>query len=390
MTNFAHVHGKSPEFSASVISPQDATAIWGTFEDSDPFGVAQMLPWVRGWQDCVNPDVFVATLSVGTEPLLLLPLEIVRYKGITIARYVGGSHANANFPVLKSASASKVTAVAVQLLFSAIKSGRPEVDALVLTRQMQDFAGIANPLLCFGSSESPNLSLSFKLASDFEALAKERGWSRKQKKMRNQARRLQDRGGWTCVKSDNPEAALRLMDAFLVLKAARFKEFGQRNTFEDESVKNFFRKLFVKASQSDRPEFQLDALDVNGELLAVSGSVIKHGTIVVEFGAVDGTETSLSPGDFLYHQMIQRSCAEGLEYFDFGVGDEPYKRSWCDIETHHRDSTYAFTPKGQAYVAAFRLAVAAKRAVKRNRLLFGLVKKWRERNAGAPAKADAE
>jgi CelD/BcsL family acetyltransferase involved in cellulose biosynthesis len=240
-----------------------------------------------------------------------------------------------------------------------------------------------------GSSESPNLSLSFKLGSDFEALAKERGWSRKQKKMRNQARRLDDRGGWECVKSDSPVAALRLIDRFFILKAARFKEFGQRNTFESESVKSFFRKLFMEASSSNSPDFQLDALSVNGELLAVSGSVFRHGAVVVEFGAVDGTETSLSPGDFLYHQLIKRSCAEGHEWFDFGVGDEPYKRSWCDVETRHRDSTYAFTLKGRAYVAVFRLVVAAKRAIKRNAFLFGLVKKWRERKTGAAVNTNA-
>jgi CelD/BcsL family acetyltransferase involved in cellulose biosynthesis len=390
MTDPAREDGNAVDYSADVLGVEEASLLWQSFSESDPFGVAQMLPWVQGWKDSVNPDVFVATLNFGHETALILPLEIVRDKGVTIARYVGGSHANANFPLLKPATAHKITAAAVQELFAAIRRKKPQIDALVLTRQIMDFDGIQNPLLEFGSTESPNLSLSFKLSSDFEALAKERGWSRKQKKMRNQARRLEDRGGWTCIKSDSPDAALQLMDTFLVLKAARFKEFGQHNTFEEENVKAFFRKLFTEASRSSEPRFQLDALSVNGDLLAVSGSVFKHGTVVVEFGAVDGTETSLSPGDFLYHQLIKRSCAEGHEWFDFGVGDEPYKRSWCDVETHHRDSTYAFTLKGRSYVGAFRLAVAAKRTVKRNPVLFGLVKKWRERHGGAPAKAGAE
>jgi CelD/BcsL family acetyltransferase involved in cellulose biosynthesis len=390
MFDLARAQSKTPEFSTAILNVEEASSLWENFSESDPFGVAQMLPWVRGWRDSVNPDVFVATLKRGDQTMLMLPLEIVRDKGVTIARYVGGSHANANFPLLKSDTASEITKSAVQSLFASIRNARPTIDALVLARQLQHFDGIANPFLGFGSSESPNLSLSFKLGPDFEALARERGWSRKQKKMRNQARRLEDRGGWSCVKNDTADAALRLIDAFFVLKAARFKEFGQRNTFEDERVKQFFRRLFIEAAMSGRPAFQLDALRVNGELLAVSGSVFKHGTMVVEFGAVDGTETSLSPGDFLYHQLIKRSCAEGFEYFDFGVGDEPYKRSWCDIETHHRDSTYAFTAKGRAYTTAFRSAAAVKRIIKRNAFLFDLVKRWRERNAEKPVKAEAE
>jgi CelD/BcsL family acetyltransferase involved in cellulose biosynthesis len=390
MTYITRAKGEDSLISAIVLSFEDAVPLWNGFEESDPFGVAQMLDWVRAWRDCVNPEVFVAVLERGDEVILLLPLEIVREKGAVIARYVGSSHANANFPWLKPAAVTKITSNVVQGLFGAIKAERPQIDALVLTRQLQDLGGVANPLLCFGSTESPNLSLSFSLGQDFEALAKERGWSRKQKKMRNQARRLEDRGGWTCVSSDSAETALKLMDTFFTLKAARFKEFGQTNTFEEESVKNFFRRLFANSAASGKRKFQLDALSVNGDVLAVSGSVFKHDTIMVEFGAVDGTETSLSPGDFLYYQLIKRSCADGYSVLDFGVGDEPYKRSWCDIETHHQDSTYAFTARGRLYVAVFRAGGAAKRAIKRNAFLFGLVKKWRGLKAEKPAAPESE
>ena len=32
--------------------------------------------------------------------------------------------------------------------------------------------------------------------------------------------------------------------------------------------------------------------------------------------------------------------------FDFSVGDEPYKRLWCDIETRHIDVVAPLTAKG--------------------------------------------
>jgi CelD/BcsL family acetyltransferase involved in cellulose biosynthesis len=390
MSDLARVEHNLAEFKAGVLPVEQASSLWQGFSATDPFGVAQMLVWAEAWTDCVNPEVFVAVLKHGDEAVLLLPLEIVRDKGVVIGRFVGGSHANANFPLLKAAAASKITSGTIQSLFAAIKQARPHIDALVLTRQVREFCGAVNPLLSAGSSESPNLSLSFELGPDFEVLAKQRGWSRKQKKMRNQARRLEDRGGWVCVKSDSAEAARSLIDTFFVLKAARFKQFGLRNTFEMENVKAFFRRLFMEAATLSDPQFQMDGLSVNGELLAVSGSVFKHGAVVVEFGAVDGTETALSPGDFLYYQMIKRGCAEGYDHFSFGVGDEPYKRTWCNIETHHSDSTHAFTLKGKAYVAAFRCAAIAKRAVKRNKLLFGVVKKWRETKTGGANKSDAE
>ena len=95
--------------------------------------------------------------------------------------------------------------------------------------------------------------------------------------------------------------------------------------------------------------FRLDALRVGGEILAVAGSSVRHGTNIVEFGAVRAHEPTLSPGDFLFHQMIKRACEDGMTAFDFGVGDEPYKRAWCDVETQHFETVRGIGARGLAY-----------------------------------------
>jgi CelD/BcsL family acetyltransferase involved in cellulose biosynthesis len=182
------------------------------------------------------------------------------------------------------------------------------------------------------------------------------------------------------VAQDGAEAG-RMLDAFFVMKAIRFEEFGLRNTFERQEIKDFFKALFGSGAPDLTAPFRLDALRVGGDILAVAGSSVRHGANIVEFGAVRAHEPALSPGDFLFHQMIKRACESGTQVFDFGVGDEPYKRAWCDVETRHFETVRGFSARGTAYAHIYKAAARAKLAIKRNAYLFALLKRLRMRKA---------
>lgn len=370
--------------SADVLRLDDARPLWDNFLSEDLFGAAQTLSWASNWARTVNPEIAVGVVRDGSRPVLLLPLEIITSGGARIARYIGGTHANANFPVMRNDAAAPELEAMAPALCDAFKRFDPKLDALVLTRQIQEMAGHRNPMLALTSIESPNLALSFVINSDFETLIKDRSGARKLKKMRQQARRMDERGGWRCAVARDADASDMFLQAFFVMKAKRFQEFGLKDTFEAPQIKAFFQALFAEPQPGPEIRYQLDGLLIGGEVLAVAGSTVRHNCILVEFGAVRAHEPTLSPGDFLFHQMIMKACEDRIGVFDFGVGDEHYKRSWCDVETRHADSFAGFSGRGKALVLALILAGRAKLAIKRSRRLSGLLKKWRMRGA-APA-----
>lgn len=367
--------------SARILTFDNARSLWAGFSADDLFGVAQSLLWVATWAECVNPKIIVAALFDGDNAVLLLPLEIVHQRGARIARYIGGTHANANFPVMRREYATSITAADIVVLFQEIRTADPKLDAVLLTRQLMSLLDVANPMLALRTIESPNLALSFVITSDFETLIKDRSGARKLKKMRQQGRRMDERGGWRCVVAHDDASVDAILDSFFVMKAKRFEEFGLKDTFKASKIRDFFKTLFRLAAQSPHPIFQLDALDVGGEILAVAGSSIRHRRNIVEFGAVRAHEPTLSPGDFLFHQMIKKAVDNEYTAFDFGVGDEAYKRAWCDIETRHADSMIGFTLRGSIYITLFRWISVAKLTIKRNQFLTAQLKKWRMRNA---------
>ncbi|WP_349017670.1 GNAT family N-acetyltransferase [Rhizobium sp. 32-5/1] len=113
--------------------------------------------------------------------------------------------------------------------------------------------------------------------------------------------------------------------------------------------------------------------------------------VICQFGSIDETVAAdSSPGELLFYLMIRRYCAEGAALFDFGIGDQPYKRSWCTVETIQRDIVLPLTLRGRIAAWSHRSIVSMKSAIKSNRKIYAFVQRLRQRRQGTSAVTSAE
>src|SRR4029079_15576117 len=68
-----------------------------------------------------------------------------------------------------------------------------------------------------------------------------------------------------------------------------------------------------------------------------------------------GPWRGFSPGNLLTENLMEWSFAQGIEAFDFGVGDEDYKLEYCDVVIPLHIKTIRVTIKGLAYSIAIDL-----------------------------------
>lgn len=347
---------------------------------------AQHPTWVRSWLSAVNGDAIIAFVQRGGTTVAALALEVVQQGPFRIARFAGGNHANGNF-VATLNGGCRLQPSDRQQLIVAIKRARPDVDMVLLERQNPFQDGLENPLAAFRTMQSPNVSLAVDLTGGFDAVLSRHNGKRKRKKHKQQARRFDEAGGFRVIDARTPDQVERLMTAFFVMKAARFRTKGIPNVFEPPEIQRFFRQLYLGALAQDLPSFGLQGVEVGGELCAVNGLSIQQQGVVCEFGGIRD-DVNASPGFFLDYVSIERACKERMKIYDFSVGDEEYKRSWCDIETWQFDIMLPLTAKG-------RLAFAYRFArtwlvghLKRNGALWALAKDLRKRGAGAAKAGD--
>ncbi|WP_437344069.1 GNAT family N-acetyltransferase [Mesorhizobium marinum] len=368
-----------PRPTVSVLS-RDSLSAYAELARRGVCAPPQSALWIEEWVATTGPDGFLAVLEAEGGPACALALEVIRSGPFRIARFMGGRHANGNFPLLvPDATAS----IEIEAMLPAIRAARPDIDALVLERLLPDLDGLPNPLLRFPHFPSPNLALAANLEGGFDALLSRVSGKRKRKKHRSQMRKFEAAGGFRLIEASTPEEVSRLLDAFFAMKEFRFRNMGIANVFGDVEVQNFFRSLFLDALRENPPPFVLHALEVGGTLRAVTGSARAGKRIVCEFGAIAKDELAhASPGDFLFFENIGKAGRQGFEIFDFSVGDEPYKRLWCEIETRHFDVAVPLTPKGRILAGALQMKAAAKSYVKNSPAMWRLAKMLRRSAAG--------
>lgn len=368
---------------------QDALPLWQD-ASTTVHGVAQSALWTRCWHNNVNSDCIVAALFIDDYPALLLPLEVVKTKQQTIARFAGGSHANCNFPVLFPAYAQSVSKEHILALIDCIKKARPDITLLSLTRQMENWLGYTNPLLVIGHQLNPNPALTASLPDNFDLVLERSNAARKRKKHRQHTRRYNETGQWRIYTPADEAEMIAAYDAFYEMKSARFAKQGISNSFAGDDMTAFFHAIFSAKENDTQRQYRLHVLEVGGKPRSVIGCSYWQSPAVagqahitgltVEFGAfADDELVSASPGDFLFFEAIMTAIEENLQFFSFGIGEEKYKRDWCDIEQRLYDSHIALTAKGRLIAVANRLRSGLVYRIKANPHLWPLVKKLRSR-----------
>lgn len=371
---------------SATVSDGAGLAGYVQFCASALFAPPQSASWISNWARETGADMVIATSSIETRPMLSLALEVVRRGPFKVARFAGGRHANGNFAAVDPDLLPKIDTRAIRSLFFAIARARPDIDLISLERLLPDLDSVANPLAALPNYPSPNLALAVDLDGGFDALLSRASGKRKRKKHRSQTRKFEAAGGLRHIEARTRDETDRLLDAFFEMKEARFAKMGIANVFGDHKVRAFFRSLFADSLAEKTPSFVLHGLEVAQKLRAVTGSSRSGQRLICEFGAIAEDDLAFtSPGDFLFFDNIQEACQRGFRVYDFSVGDEPYKRLWCDIEVRHFEVLAPLTLKGRALAIALKQGARAKAFVKNNPTMWKLAKMLRRKAAGQVA-----
>ena len=356
-------------------STADAEPVWRTLEAVSTLATPyQTFEFLNAWQtafglhDGAAPFIVVA-YDVHNRPVVLLPLAIGRENGAQVARFMGGKHPTFNMPVWQAAFAAFATASDVAAIINAIRQEADGIDVLALTQQPKQWRGVSNPFAQLAGQPSANPVPSMSMTP--AAKPEDRVSASTRRRLRNKERKLKALPGYRYSVAETDADIERLLDAFFIVKPQRMALLRLPNVFADDATNKFVRDACAAKLPSGRRAIELHALECDAEMISICACVADGQRFSTMFNTYTISENArYSPGLILLREMVDHYGELGYTSYDFGVGYDEYKTTFCKEDEPIVDSFIPLTARGKFAALGMSSLTHAKRLVKQNPALM--------------------
>jgi len=326
---------------------------WRALEAENFNSLHQAYDFCKAWRASFDRPLRIVTGRLDGKLAFLLPLEIVRGKLFTKAQFMGAEHSNINTGLMSAEFLRIATPQAMARIADDIRDAITDVDCVALTNMPALWRDLASPFSYLPHIQNQNHAFQLRIKGDFVQTLAQLNAKRRRKKYSVSHRRLDSMGGYQHIVAETAAEKHHLLDMFFEQKAARLAEVGLPNVFACPKTRNFLHKTLDVAETETEFPLRMHALkmtggDMAGEISAVAGLSRKGDHVIVQFCSIgSGPTIEASPGELLFHLMIEQYNQQNIGLFDFGIGDMAFKRSWCTDETVQINITLPVTSLGR-------------------------------------------
>jgi CelD/BcsL family acetyltransferase involved in cellulose biosynthesis len=365
-------------------SMQPLEAEWRALETDNLASIHQTYDWCETWVDVYRHTLAIIRGSIGENIAFILPLEIVRSNIVRYAQFIGTEHSNINTGLFSKRFLESFGGFTTSHREQITRALKGKADVLLLQNVPFEWRGRSSPLASLPSVENQNHAFQLPFLGSFETTLAQVNAKRRRKKYRQQTRMLDEKGGYHYLIASTPEDKHRLLELFFRLKTERFKAAGLPDVFRSPETRDFLHRLTGLNTEADYSALEVHALQLKGQhqghIPAVAAVSRKGDHVICQFAAIDETLVpETSPGELLFWLMIERFHHSDVALFDFGIGDQTYKRSWCPVETVQHDLILPISPRGRIAALAQRAVTRGKAAIKSSPLVYSVIQRLRAR-----------
>jgi CelD/BcsL family acetyltransferase involved in cellulose biosynthesis len=354
---------------------------WRALEASGDCTPFQTFDWLAAWQrhigvlNDVRPAIILARR--GSDALFLLPLAVEPTGFVRRLTFLGESLADYNAPLLARDAARSLSDQFVALWRESLRliQSRPALrhDMVVLPKMPKRIGAQDNPMLTLAVRLHPSNAYETALTDDWETFYNAKRSSATRRRDRTKLKKLGDLGAVRFVEPRDDELPAT-MDTLIAQKSRAFERMGVPNMFARGGHAAFYRDL----AQSQRALVHVSRLDVGDTMAAVNlgltfGDCYYH--ILASYD--DGEVSRFGPGAAHLRELLQYAIRRGCKRFDFTIGDESYKRDWCESEQQLFDHSAAVTLRGLPSAAVAMAWGRTKRAIKHSAWAWTLTQRLR-------------
>jgi CelD/BcsL family acetyltransferase involved in cellulose biosynthesis len=354
---------------------------WRAFEPHADCTVFQSFDWLATWQrhigarNGVLPAIVVARDGEGTI-LFLLPLAVRPAGFARELTWLGSELCDYNAPLLAATFSTRIDAKRFMALWENIArclqdNPRLHYDSIILTKMPETVGAQQNPMRHLGGTINASGAYLTHLTGDWETFYTAKRSSATRRHDRSKRRRLAEFGEVKFVNPAGDSETLRTLDALMAQKARWFAHMGVANLFARPGYAEFYRALAT--DPATRHLVHVSRLDVGATAAAVNFGLTYRDCYYHMLASYDDGEVSrFGPGAAHLLDLLHLAIDREFRIFDFTIGDERYKRDWCDTELKLYDFIAPATWRGALVAMPMLAAQRLKRRIKQTPVVWNL------------------
>jgi CelD/BcsL family acetyltransferase involved in cellulose biosynthesis len=314
--------------------------------------------------------------------VFLLPLAIERRHGVRRLTWLGSALCDYNAPLLAADFTQRIGPEGFVALWRDITQrlqSHPHLgyDAIDLQKMPEQVGRQANPFMQLAVTAHPSGAYLTALGDNWDKFYAAKRSSSTRRRDRTKRNRLGDLGEVKFVSPEQSEDVARTLETLMTQKSAQFARMGVTDIFALPGCREFF--LDVATNPRTRHLVHVSRLDVGTLPAALNLGLTFHGCYYHVLASYDAGDISrFGPGAAHLHDLLRMAIEKGYRVFDFTIGDERYKRDWCDTELTLYDHVSAATWRGAVAVVPLMTVLRLKRRIKQSPALWRLASRMRE------------
>ena len=293
--------------------------------------IFQCADYLEVWRDTIGKArgtraLFVAVFDDIRRPMLLLPLGIERQRGLRVLRFLDGGVCDYNAPIVFEPTRAW-GGDALELLWRKLLPALPPFDIAMFDKMPADICGKPNPFIDLRGAPFAESGHLTRITGSWEQyVANQMPYRRNSGQQRRKLARI---GPVMFKVAETSADRQRIVQTMMRQKSRRCIETGEADELALPGYKQYYITMTERFAWPG--PLHVAALEVGDKIVSTSWSLIFNRRFLWLVTTFEGNEWKrFSPGRLLLEDLLKWGFTNGINIFDYGIGDESYKLGYSD------------------------------------------------------------
>lgn len=314
---------------------QELISYWKDFEDKNDIYFYQSFDWLKTYIDIfLNKKINLLKIGIvfkNQEVLMIIPMQVTKKFDSLFLEWIGNEVVDFMCPLIsKKLTINKNNFDAIWASF--LKKIK-KYDVILLKKQPEFIKSIQNPFTIFLKKDNEKkyfLIENHKKSWDeyFSSIFN----SKHKYNLEISIRKLEKFGRLLFQQAASYEEKIKVINIVMKNKKLQYLKEKNSNLLNFNKLENFYLNLLLLEEEKKikKFSFQISTLKLNDNVIAGCIGVVEKDSYNYLIPTYDDELKKYSPGIILLKNIVNWSFLNKILIFNFGDGDESYKKKWSN------------------------------------------------------------